>query len=72
MELSMTKGVLTLMPPPDGYDVDFDNPQRNGDVTCYCLTAVGAFLALLFLGQRLYVKAVLRKHLGIDDCEYLM
>ncbi|KAJ4361013.1 uncharacterized protein N0V89_001582 [Didymosphaeria variabile] len=71
MELSMTKGVLTIIPAPEGYDVDFDNPKRNGNVTCYCLTGVGGFLALLFLGQRLYVKAVLRKRLTIDDCEYL-
>ncbi|KAF2679191.1 hypothetical protein K458DRAFT_280879, partial [Lentithecium fluviatile CBS 122367] len=72
MELSMTKGVLTIIPAPEGYDVDFDNPKRNGDVTCYCLTGLGGFLALLFLGQRLYVKAVLRKRLTIDDCESLV
>ncbi|KAF1953114.1 hypothetical protein CC80DRAFT_478548 [Byssothecium circinans] len=67
MELSMTKGVLTLIPLPEGYNVDFDNPRRNGDVTCYWLTGVGSFLALLFLGQRLYVKAVVRKHFRLDD-----
>jgi hypothetical protein len=72
LQLTITKGVPTLMGPPDGYDVDFDNPKRNGDITCYCLTGVGGFLALLFLAQRLYVKGVLRKRLTIDDCKSLM
>ncbi|KAF4610391.1 hypothetical protein G7Y89_g15728 [Cudoniella acicularis] len=67
MALPVTNGVVTFLPPPKGYDVDFDNPQRNGDVTCYWLTGVGSVLALLFLGQRLYVKAIIRKHLSFDD-----
>jgi hypothetical protein len=68
MALPVTKGVVTFLAPPEGYEVDFENPQRNGDVACYWLTAVGSFLALLFLGQRLYVKAVVRRRLGLDDC----
>ena len=67
MDLPVTNGVVTLLPPPAGYVVDFENPQRNGDVTCYVLTGVGSFLALLFLGQRLYVKGIVRKHLTFDD-----
>ncbi|KAI9687152.1 MAG: hypothetical protein M1822_002563 [Bathelium mastoideum] len=67
MALSVTNGVVTLLPPPKGYNVDFDHPKRNGDVTCYCLTGVGSVLAFLFLGQRLYVKAVVRKQFWFDD-----
>ncbi|KAF2120045.1 hypothetical protein BDV96DRAFT_539743 [Lophiotrema nucula] len=67
MALHITKGVATFLPPPDGYEVDFENPKRNGDVTCYWLTGVGSILALLFLGQRLYVKGIVRRRLSFDD-----
>ncbi|KAI9710276.1 MAG: hypothetical protein M1820_002770 [Bogoriella megaspora] len=67
MALPVTKGVVTLLSPPEGYDVDFDHPKRNGDTTCYWLTGIGCTLALLFLGQRLYVKAIVRKSLSFDD-----
>lgn len=66
-QLAITDGVATLIPAPEGYKVDFDNPKRNGDITCYCVTGVGSFIALLFLAQRLYVRGVLRKRLKIDD-----
>jgi len=70
MALPVTNGVVTVLPPPEGYIVDFDNPQRNGDVTCYWLTGVGSLLALVFLGQRLYVKGVIRRQLSFDDGVY--
>lgn len=69
MDLPVVKGVVTLVPPPEGYDVNFENPKRNGDIACYWLTGVGSLLAILFLGQRLYVKTILRKQFRIDDGE---
>jgi hypothetical protein len=67
MALPVTNGVTTLLPPPEGYEVDFNNPRRNGDVTCYILTGVGSFLAICMLGQRLFVKGFVRKHFTYDD-----
>jgi hypothetical protein len=66
-DLPVTNGVTTLLPPPEGYVVNFDNPRRNGDVTCYILTGVGSFLAICMLGQRLFVKGIVRKRLTYDD-----
>jgi hypothetical protein len=71
-DLPVTNGVTTLLPPPEGYEVNFDNPRRNGDVTCYILTSVGSFLAICFLGQRLFVKGIVRKRLTYDDGAFVV
>ncbi|CRK25898.1 hypothetical protein BN1708_014364 [Verticillium longisporum] len=65
--MSVVNGVLVATPPPEGYVVDFDNPQRHSVLTAYVVSAVGMLLALLFMLQRLYVKAFVRHSLGIDD-----
>ncbi|CRK40205.1 hypothetical protein BN1708_008140 [Verticillium longisporum] len=65
--MSVVNGVLVAIPPPEGYVVDFDNPQRNSVLTAYVVSAVGMVFALLFMLQRLYVKAFVRHSLGIDD-----
>ena len=63
----MVDGVPVALPPPDGYEVDFDNPKRQTVHETYIVAGVGMTLALLFMGQRLYVKAFLRSQLGYDD-----
>ncbi|KAG7150804.1 hypothetical protein HYQ46_000236 [Verticillium longisporum] len=65
--MSVVNGVLVATPPPEGYVVDFDNPQRHSVLTAYVVSAVGMVFALLFMLQRLYVKAFVRHSLGIDD-----
>ncbi|KAH7124598.1 hypothetical protein EDB81DRAFT_846919 [Dactylonectria macrodidyma] len=65
--MSIVDGIAVVIPPPEGYVVDFDNPQRNSVVAIYVLSSCGMALALLFLAQRLYVKAFIRIKLGIDD-----
>ncbi|KAH6696056.1 hypothetical protein EV126DRAFT_388464 [Verticillium dahliae] len=65
--MSVVNGVLVAIPPPEGYVVDFDNPRRNSVLTAYVVSAVGMVFALLFMLQRLYVKAFVRHSLGIDD-----
>ncbi|EGY17065.1 uncharacterized protein VDAG_08229 [Verticillium dahliae VdLs.17] len=65
--MSVVNGVLVAIPPPEGYVVDFDNPRRNSVLTAYVVSAVGMVFALLFILQRLYVKAFVRHSLGIDD-----
>ncbi|KAI8307462.1 hypothetical protein K4K59_010832 [Colletotrichum sp. SAR11_240] len=65
--MSNTSGVITALPAPEGYVVDFDNPQRRDVVESYVVVGIGMFLALLFLLQRLYVKIIIRKKFGLDD-----
>lgn len=62
-----TNGVVTFSSPPEGYVVDFENPQKNLHVEHYWLFAVGGLLATLSLGQRLYTRIYLAKGLHIDD-----
>ncbi|RYP78918.1 hypothetical protein DL771_000303 [Monosporascus sp. 5C6A] len=63
----LTNGVVTYLPAPEGYDVDFENPQRQYLIQIYFVAAVGNPLALFFLSQRLYTKIFLAKGLQIDD-----
>lgn len=62
-----TNGVVTLLLPPEGYDVNFDHPQRQYEYVTYSVAAVGNLLMLLFLFQRLYTKVYLAKGLQLDD-----
>lgn len=60
-------GTIVAIPPPEGYVVDFDNPERNSVAATYAVSSIGIIAAFLFLLQRLYVKAFIRNKLGIDD-----
>ncbi|KAK5996634.1 hypothetical protein PT974_01971 [Cladobotryum mycophilum] len=60
-------GVVTVLPSPEGYVVDFAHPQRAGVPHAYWVAGVGFFLNVLFMGQRLYTKAVFVGKLQIDD-----
>ncbi|KAH6672726.1 hypothetical protein F5X68DRAFT_264705 [Plectosphaerella plurivora] len=63
----VTYGVTTVLPAPEGYVVDFENPQRQFDVEHYSIFGVLGSLALLCLVQRIYTKAVLGGGLQTDD-----
>ncbi|RYP05980.1 hypothetical protein DL764_003440 [Monosporascus ibericus] len=63
----VTHGVITYLPAPEGYDVDFENPQRQYLIQIYSVAAVGNPLVLFFLSQRLYTKIFLARGLQIDD-----
>lgn len=67
MSVPKVNGVPVALPPPPGYEVDFENPKRQTVHETYIVAGVGMTLAFLFLCQRLYVKAILRKKLGFDD-----
>ncbi|KAM5347352.1 hypothetical protein ACJ41O_010357 [Fusarium nematophilum] len=64
---AVVDGVPVALPPPEGYEVDFDNPQRNSEMAAYWLFGVGNFLALLFMAQRVYVRAAIQKTVKIED-----
>lgn len=65
--MSNVNGVITAIPPPDGYEVNFANPQRRLLTEAYIIFTVENILALMFLGQRLYTKVRLMKQFQIDD-----
>lgn len=65
--MSDVNGILTIIPPPDGYEVDFANPQRRLVTETYIMFALENVLALMFLVQRLYTKVRLMKQFQIDD-----
>ncbi|KAI5460206.1 hypothetical protein BGZ63DRAFT_415562 [Mariannaea sp. PMI_226] len=63
----VTDGVETLLPPPKGYVVNFDNPRQQKDLDHYLVFAIGGTLSLMALGQRFYTKLFLSKGLQLDD-----
>lgn len=65
--MSLVNGVPVAIPPPEGYVVDFDNPQRQSHIATYCIVGIGNFLAFTFLLQRLYVQWIVRKRLDFED-----
>ncbi|TPX14011.1 uncharacterized protein E0L32_000405 [Thyridium curvatum] len=62
-----TYGIPTLVPPPEGYIVDFENPQRQAVLEHYLIFGIGGPLAFIALMQRFYTKIFLSKGLQIDD-----
>jgi hypothetical protein len=66
--VSTVNGVVVVMPPPEGYVVDFDNPERNSVLANYYAAGIGMGVAFLFLAQRIYVRICIRHSLGVDDC----
>lgn len=63
----LTDGVTTFLPPPDGYVVDFDNPQQQKALDHYLIFGILGPLALICLVQRIYTKRFITGSLKIDD-----
>ncbi|KAM0817369.1 hypothetical protein AB5N19_03174 [Seiridium cardinale] len=68
----VTNGVTTFRAPPEGYVVDFDNPQQQKVLEHYLLFGIGGTLAFLSLLQRFYTKHYLSVGLQIDDAFMLL
>ncbi|KAI0007137.1 hypothetical protein F4779DRAFT_525316 [Xylariaceae sp. FL0662B] len=64
--MSVVDGVVVAIPPPEGVEVDFVNPKRNGTTAMYLVFSVGMIVSHLFLGQNLYVKLWLRRRVDIE------
>ncbi|KAM0277695.1 hypothetical protein ACHAQH_005638 [Verticillium albo-atrum] len=64
LERVVREGVL---PAPEGYVVDFDNPQRQAVPHAYWIAGVGVILAVLMMAQRLYTKIFLTGKFQLDD-----
>ncbi|KAM5346656.1 hypothetical protein ACJ41O_009661 [Fusarium nematophilum] len=63
----VVNGTTVVMPPPDGYEVDFENPQRQAVHEAYYVAGFGMAMSFLFISQRLYVKFFLTGGVQIDD-----
>lgn len=63
----VVEGVRTYLPAPDGYVVDFENPQQQFHLTLYSVVGIGNLLALLFMSQRIYTKLELSRGLQLED-----
>ncbi|GKU00283.1 unnamed protein product [Fusarium langsethiae] len=60
--MPVINGVLVAIPPPEGYVVNFERPQRRHEIEAYVASSVGMGIAFLFVLQYLYVKVwILRK-----------
>ncbi|RGP73078.1 hypothetical protein FLONG3_6393 [Fusarium longipes] len=67
MPYPVTNGVTTFLPPPDGYEVDFANQQKQDAIEHYLVFAILGPFAFLCLLQRLYTKFFILGSLKIDD-----
>lgn len=65
--MSMTDGVLTVLPAPEGYVVNFENPPQIGNIGGYFVTGFGLALASAFLFMRLYTRIAITRNFGIED-----
>ncbi|KAJ4128880.1 hypothetical protein NW768_007402 [Fusarium equiseti] len=67
MSYPVTNGTTTFLPPPDGYEVDFDKPQKQDAIEHYLVFGILGPFAFLCLLQRLYTKYFILGSLKIDD-----
>ena len=54
--MSEVNGVEVVLPPPPGYVVDFENPQRQYVRQYHGVYTGGMVLMVLFVAQNLYVR----------------
>lgn len=66
-EFPVTNGVTTVVPPPLGYEVDFENPQRQFVLHHFLIFGILGSLAFLCLVQRVYTRKFLAGGLRVDD-----
>ncbi|KAJ1328868.1 hypothetical protein MN608_05597 [Microdochium nivale] len=59
--------VQVALPPPEGYVVDFNNPQRNLAIDAYWHFAIGNAFALLAIAQRIYVRLCIQRKVFLED-----
>lgn len=62
-----TETIVAPLAAPSGYVVDFDHPERKGDVDGYWVHAFGIIFALGFLAMRVYVKTRITPPLNWED-----
>lgn len=74
MSFPVVNGVEVAVPPPAGYQVDFNNPETDESMVrnAYWIFGLEFAFATAFLGQRMYTNGVILCKFKIDDCKLLM
>lgn len=69
MSFPIVNGVEVAVPPPDGYKVDFDNPETDVSMIrkAFWIFGLEFAFATAFLAQRMYTNAVLLRKFLLDD-----
>ncbi|KAH7041603.1 uncharacterized protein B0I36DRAFT_205490, partial [Microdochium trichocladiopsis] len=70
--MSITNGVLTILPAPAGYEVDFEHPRRIGIPETYWVVGVGNAISILFFAQRIYTKIAILRKFSWDDAFFVL
>ncbi|KAH7464244.1 hypothetical protein FOMA001_g17460 [Fusarium oxysporum f. sp. matthiolae] len=68
MSFPSINGTEVFRLPPEGYVVDFDDPEQQYALEHYMIFGIGALFAFIALLQRFYTKIRLRKKIEVDDC----
>lgn len=71
MAFPKVDGVEVLMEPPENYHVDFAHPFKDTATinSSYWAFSIEFFVALLFLGQRVYTASFILRKWRRDDCK---
>ncbi|KAH8678286.1 hypothetical protein BX600DRAFT_507246 [Xylariales sp. PMI_506] len=70
--MALVDGVMVAMLPPDGYMVDFENPQRQGVEIGVLLVGIGLTISFLAVVQRLYTKLRITNSFNLEDIMFLI
>lgn len=70
MSFPEVNGVEVLIEPPEGYHVNFTHPYKDTVTinSSYWAFGIEYFVALLFLGQRVYTASFVLGKWHRDDC----
>jgi hypothetical protein len=73
MAFPVVNGTEVLLPPPEGWTVNFAHPYRDDETKRNVLVAFGIEfpIATLFLLQRIYTSCFILRRFLIDDCKCL-
>jgi len=64
--------MITILPAPAGYVINFDHPQRLGIPETYWVVGIGNLISMMFFVQRLYTKVAILKKLNWDDMFFVL
>lgn len=55
------------LPPPEGWQLNMDNPYQYGHIQGYWTGGFGLGLATILLGIRIYTKTMITRNFGLED-----
>jgi len=59
--------VVAIMAPPMGHVLNFENPQRKGDIEGYWVVGSGVILGFMVLSLRVYIRAFVARSFVLAD-----